>query len=74
MKSRRQQQTLDPLRHCGEHEPTTGAVRTPMRADENTQTGGIDELDATQVDEEITDAAVNGLGQGSAHISNGGRA
>jgi hypothetical protein len=74
VKSRRQQQTLDPLWHRGEHQPTAGTICTPMRADENAKTGGIDELDATQVDQEITDAAVNRLGQGSAHISNSGRA
>jgi len=71
---RGQQQALDSLWHGGENESATGAVRAPMRAHENAQTCRVNELDATQVDQEITDTRIDGLGQRSAHISNGGRA
>jgi hypothetical protein len=71
---RGQQQALDPLWHRGEHEPTTGTICTTMRPDEHAETGGVDKLDATQVDQEIADTTVDGLGQRGAHVRNSGRA
>jgi len=56
----REQQPLDPLRHVAQDESPAGALGPAMTADEHTETGGVDELDSAEVDEQIVDAGVDG--------------
>ena len=66
-----EQQALDPRRHDGEHEPSSGSISAAMRADENSEPSGVDELNTAQIDEQIADAGVDRLSQCSANVSDG---
>jgi hypothetical protein len=68
----REQEPLDPLRHVVQDEPTAGAFGATVAADEHTEAGGVHQLDAAHVDDDVVDAGLDRVREGGADVADAG--